>query len=137
MQQLINESRSINKLIANKGEIMNMSVSAAQLQRAIINHRQGKRVRTFALVEIKSRKGLSNGLMYNLSRDGMYVVSKTIPNLHDSIGICLSSYKDQDTYAVIPVMVIHRSKYGFGVLFRELDSNAREVVKSYLGVNGR
>jgi len=116
---------------------MNMSVSAAQLQRTMINHRQGRRVRTFALVEIKSRNGHSHGLMYNLSRDGMYVVSKTVPNLHDSIDICLSSFIDQDTYAVIPGMVIHRSKYGFGVLFRELDSNARQVVRSYLGINGR
>lgn len=116
---------------------MNMSVSAEQLQRTMINHRQGKRIRTFALVEIKSRNGHSPGLMYNLSGDGMYVVSKTIPNLHDSIDICVTSFKSQDTYAVIPVMVIHRSKYGFGVLFRELDSKAREVVRSYRGMTGR
>jgi hypothetical protein len=57
--------------------------------------------------------------------------------LYNSIDICLSSFKDQDTCAVIPVMVIHRSKYGFGVLFRELDSKSRKVVESYLGVTGR
>jgi len=116
---------------------MNMSVGTARLQRTMINHRQGKRIRTFELVEIKSRNGLSPGLMYNISHDGMYVVSKTIPNLHDSIDICMTSSKNQDTCVMIPVMVIHRSKYGFGVLFRELDSNAREVVRGYLGASGR
>jgi Tfp pilus assembly protein PilZ len=110
---------------------MNMSVSAEQFHKTIINHRQGKRHRTFSLVEIKCRHGSSPGLMYNISRDGMYVLSTNVPKLNDSVQICISLFNKRKP-VIIPGMVVHCNKHGFGLLFRELDDSALEVVKKYL-----
>ena len=112
---------------------MTMSVSAELLQKTTINHRHGERRRTFALVEIKCRQGKCPGLMYNISRDGMYVLSKNVPKLHKRVDICISLFNRKGSPVVIPGMVVHRSNHGFGVLFRELDDTTRGVVNKLLG----
>jgi hypothetical protein len=98
----------------------------------VMEHRHGARRRALSLVDIQYRRGHGSGLMYNIGPDGMYVLSKAGLRVHDSVDISLAPPKNKGSPVRIKGMVVHRSKYGFGLMFSRLDKNARKLVGKYL-----
>ena len=99
----------------------------------MIEHRQGIRRRTLSLVEIQRREGGSVGLMYDISAHGMFVLSNAVPAIHECIYIYLMPLQNGGRPVRITGLVVHRGSHGFGVMFHELDGNAREVIRDYIG----
>jgi hypothetical protein len=97
-----------------------------------MEHRHGVRRRALSLVEIQYRQGRGSGLMYNIGPDGMYVLTKAGLRVHESVDISLAPPQDKGSPVRIKGMVVHRSKYGFGLMFSRLDKNARKLVSKYL-----
>lgn len=101
-----------------------------------MDHREGIRRRALALVKIQYGHGYnynySGGLMYDISHDGMFVLSELVPNVNDSVEVWMSLSIDDDTPIRIPAMVVHCNKNGFGLMFRELDNNARFYLSEIL-----
>lgn len=97
----------------------------------MIEHRQGIRRRALALVKIQSMSNDSVGLMYDISSQGMFVLTDAVPKMHECINIYMLS---PDSGRAVPVtgLVIHGGKHGFGVMFYGLDGKAREMIKKYI-----
>lgn len=101
-----------------------------------MDHREGIRRRALALVKIQYGNGFNyncgSGLMYDISPDGMFVLSELVPNVNDSVEIWMSLSIEENTPVRIPAMVVHCSKNGFGLMFRELDNEVRVYLSEIL-----
>ena len=97
-----------------------------------MNHRQGSRRKALVLVEVCWRNGQSaSGLMYNLSHDGMFVVSDVDLEMNKFVDVVL--HPEGESPVRIPGLVVHQNNNGFGLLFQQLDSAAQAFVEKYLG----
>jgi hypothetical protein len=122
MQNWLEAEREIDERLA----------SAKRSQKTTMDHRQGKRRRSLILVEIYNRDGKSAaGLIYNLSANGMFVVSNEGLDANECIDVVLQT--EADTPIRIPGLVVHHSNSGFGLLFQHLDSAAHDFVEKHLG----
>lgn len=84
----------------------------------MMEHRQRRRHRTFTLVEIKDNNQHDiTGLAYNVSRDGIFVLSTTAPKVNITVDICISIPAKEKLLKPISGIVVHRSKNGFGLMF--------------------
>lgn len=99
-----------------------------------MDHRQTLRCRALTLVDIHGRRGCSAGLVYDVSHNGMFVLSEAIPEINDRVDIHMALSSDGGSPVRVPGRVVHRGKNGFGVRFRELGSSARGTVKKFLAV---
>jgi len=99
-----------------------------------MEHRHLRRLRTFALVEIKVfGKQSYIGLVYNITRHGAFILCTTSPNLHGIVGINISAHPEHSFLTPISGIVIHRNINGFGLLFCEQNSPTRLLVTELSG----
>ena len=75
---------------------------------------------------------MAGGVACNIGPDGMFVHSDFIPEVCTCVDIEVALLRDQDTALLIPGLVVHCREGGFGVIFRQLDSAAREFVEHCL-----
>lgn len=94
-----------------------------------MEHRHGNRRRTLALVKIKSRQGSGDGIMYNLNRDGMFIVSEFLPRLNDSVKVLLSLTAEDDEPVCIQGIIVHHTKNGFGLMFQKANNPAHTILE--------
>lgn len=99
-------------------------------QKAKMERRLSIRRRKLMLVMLDQRNGQSaGGLIYDLSADGMFIVSKTRPNVNKRIEVMLSAVNNKPVR--IPGLVVHRRNHGFGVTFLQLDRATRALVEKH------
>ena len=97
-----------------------------------MDHRHVSRRQALVLVEIRWRDDQSaSGLMYNLSHDGMFVVSDVDLEMNTCIDVVLQP--ESESPIRIPGLVVHHNNNGFGILFQQLDNAAHAFVEKYLG----
>ena len=100
-----------------------------------MEHRHGVRRRSLAMADIKCRDSETIvGLMYNISHDGMFILSPKARQVGGKVEISLKMPSDSGLPVTIPGFVIHRNQTGIGVMFLDLDNSARSVVNRFLGV---
>lgn len=97
-----------------------------------MDHRQSSRNRALALVDIQSQYNGDTGFMYDISYDGMFIVSNIKMKKFEIVDINLSLPEKEDTSVHFPGMVMHHRKHGFGLMFRGLDSKALKVIDKLL-----
>jgi len=85
-----------------------------------MEHRQLRRYRAFTLADIKVRsQNYITGLVYNVSHDGIFVLSTIAPKVNMIVDICISLLGKKKFLVPISGIVVHRNKHGFGLMFRE------------------
>ena len=85
-----------------------------------MEHRQRKRHRAFTLAEVKDHyKHCMTGLVYNVSRDGLFILSTIAPKVDRIVDVCISIPEKENVLIPISGIVVHRSKNGFGLMFCE------------------
>lgn len=96
-----------------------------------MDHRQGFRRRSLVLAEIRPRYGQAEaGLIYDISSNGMFVLSRARPGVNKCINVEFSAPGDRS--ARIAGLVVHQNDHGFGMMFQQLQGEARAFVESYL-----
>ncbi len=101
---------------------------------APMDHRQGGRCHVMVMARIRWRDDQSAiGLMYDISPDGMFLLSVRGPAPNNCVEVDILLAPGQRSAVSIPGLVVHRSQHGFGVMFRALDGPARAFVKHCLG----
>ena len=93
-----------------------------------MDHRQGKRHDSFSLVKIRCNGRDVAGLVYNCSRQGVYVLSTAAVHKNQYVEI-LTMDSCNNLTASIPGLVVHHDNSGFGLVFCKPDSRAREFVE--------
>lgn len=99
-----------------------------------MEHRHGERVRTLALIRIcqSDRKDRCwAGLLYNISQDGMFVVSERLPAINDSLDVYVQlaeSYMN----VCLPGQVVHANGHGFGMIFRQTNRQSERLIRLLL-----
>lgn len=100
--------------------------------KAVMDRRHSNRRRKLMLVKLDQRSEQSGvGLMYDLSPHGMFIVSKTRPDVNNRVEVMLSVVNNKPVR--ISGFVVHRRNHGFGLTFHQLDNTARELVKKHCG----
>lgn len=100
---------------------------------AAMEHRQGARCRVMLLARVRWRDGkAAAGLVYDISPDGMFVLSVRGPAPRSCVELDIRSGAGRSTDVSIPGLVVYRRAHGFGLLFRGLDDSAREFVERCL-----
>ena len=105
-----------------------------------MEHRQQRRHRAFTLAEIKvhSQSHLI-GLVYNVSHDGIFVLSTIAPKVNIIVDICISLPGKKKFLAPVSGIIVHRSKNGFGLMFCEQRRATRlfvdRLLRSYVDLN--
>lgn len=95
----------------------------------IIEHRQGRRRRVLALVDLLWRDGhRCGGLMHDIGPAGMYVLCTVAP----AGARCVEVVPAAATPVSIPGFVVHRRGNGMGLMFRHLDDPALAFVRRCL-----
>lgn len=99
-------------------------------QETVINRRQSSRRRRLMLVMLDERSCQSEvGLIYDLSPDGMFIVSKARPDLNNLVEVLMSAVNNKPVR--IPGLVVHRRNHGFGLAFLQLDNATRALVAKH------
>lgn len=96
-----------------------------------MDNRHGERVRALALVRVCHRGGAGEyraGLLYNISQDGMFVLSNMRPALNASLDIYIQ-YADDCINLCLPGQVVHTCDHGFGLIFRQINKQNRWLIK--------
>jgi len=104
-----------------------------------MDHRHAKRHRSFCLVDIHCDNKTASGLVYNSSRQGLYVLSQL--HVHQNQYIEIQAH-DQDSACnekvSISGFVVHQNNNGFGLVFCNPDDAAREFayqVSNHWGID--
>lgn len=98
-----------------------------------MEHRLDPRQSAWAFVNVYCRADAGvTGLMYNISGEGMFVLSKARVRRCECVDIMVRVGTDAEDWLCLPAMVVHRASSGFGVMFRPLDEPARKVVEQLL-----
>jgi hypothetical protein len=96
-----------------------------------MEHRQGDRHRVLLLALVQRRDGRSEGgIVYNVSRDGMFVLSVLKPGLYKCVNVVVTG--EDGAPVLFPGMVIHHNGAGFGLLFQQLDGEAGSFLQKCL-----
>jgi len=94
-----------------------------------MEHRRRGRHRTFALIQIQSyREQHRTGLIYNINRDGAYILSTTAPKVDEMVDICLSIHADDRLLTPVSGIVVHRNEIGFGLMFCHQEAETWQLV---------
>lgn len=94
-----------------------------------MDHRQGNRYRVFRLVEVQfDESARAPGLLYNVSRNGMFVLTSARPDVNGCVDVRIRYANDDDAVS-ISAQVVHHSDCGVGLIFRELDDRAGVVIE--------
>ncbi len=106
-----------------------ISPGGSRGQDFVIDHRQGRRRRVLALVDLVWRDGRrSGGLMHDIGPQGMYVLCTLAP----ADARCVEVMPAAATPVSIPGFVVHRRRHGIGLMFRDLDNAALAFVRRCL-----
>lgn len=94
----------------------------------LIDNRHGSRYRMLAVADMNMRDGSRHtGLVYNISQDGMFVLSGARPEVNKPIDMHVT---DSGSASVrINGIVVHSSKERFGLMFGDLDDRAQRFVR--------
>lgn len=95
-----------------------------------MDHRHGERVRALALVRVShsDRAGeYRAGLLYNISQDGMFVLSDMRPSINASIDVYIQ-FANNRINLCLPGQVVHASDHGFGLIFRQINKKNRWLI---------
>jgi hypothetical protein len=104
------------------------SLSAAE-RSLRIDHRQGVRHRVLTLVKVyHSDNRCAAGLLYDLSADGMLVLSEVQPDVNQRVNIEFPLSPAWGMAITIKGIVVHCRKSGFGLVFREPDDPALSML---------
>lgn len=108
----------------------NISSSEPRLAQQRMEHRLGKRHRAFRLVTVlQDGVADSSGLLYNVSRNGMFVLTR-----HPANGANLCVDIDLPMRDEAPVrlsaLIVHHGDHGLGLIFRHLDPVAAAAVEA-------
>lgn len=96
-----------------------------------MDHRHGERVRALALVRVchsDSAGEYRAGLLYNISQDGMFVLSNMRPALNASLNVYIQ-FADNRIDLCLPGQVVHTCDHGFGLIFRQINKQNRWLIK--------
>ncbi|TDX99321.1 PilZ domain-containing protein [Thiohalophilus thiocyanatoxydans] len=96
-----------------------------------MDHRHGERVRALALVRVchSDRSGeYWAGLLYNVSQDGMFVLSNMRPALNASLDVYIQ-FADNRINVCLPGQVVHACDHGFGLIFRQVNKKNRWLIR--------
>ena len=97
----------------------------------LMDHRQGIRLRSLVLAEIQPRYGQPEaGIIYDISSNGMFVISRARPGVNKCINVVFSAPRDRS--ARITGLVVHQNEHGFGLMFQQLQGEARTFVENHL-----
>lgn len=95
-----------------------------------MEHRIGKRHRAFRLVTVlQDGVADSSGLLYNVSRNGMFVLTR---HPADGANLCIDidlPMRDEPPVR-LSALIVHRSDHGLGLIFRHLDPVAAAAVEA-------
>jgi hypothetical protein len=72
------------------------------------------------------------GLVYNISRDGIFILSTIMPRVNTIVEILIPMPAKKKLLLPISGQVVHRGKNGFGLMFCELAAAARLFVDKVL-----
>jgi len=100
-------------------------------RREDMDHRHGERVRALALVRVcqSDRAGECwSGLLYNISQDGMFVLSNMRPTINTSLDVYIQ-FPDNHINVCLPGQVVHANGHGFGLIFRQINKQNRWLIK--------
>ncbi|MDR9437482.1 MAG: PilZ domain-containing protein [Thiohalophilus sp.] len=92
-----------------------------------MEHRHGKRVRALALVRVCQSDGAGEcrpGLLYNVSQDGMFVLSNMQPAINASFDVYIQ-IAGHLMNVCLPGQVVHANGHGFGMIFRRMSRQNR------------
>jgi len=94
-----------------------------------MEHRRGSRQRTFTLIQIKYKNiRIRSGLLYNVSRDGAFIISSIYPEPSSIINIYMPNYsKNTDVFPASGI-VIHSKESGFGILFCRNNNSTQQLI---------
>jgi len=110
---------------------------AAQGRGSWIEHRLGSRHRVMMLVKVHNNSGrCTAGLLYDLSADGMFVLSEEPPLVNKCVDIEFALSPAGGMAVTIKGIVVHRSRTGFGLMFREPDDPALDLLGACLQSTG-
>lgn len=102
---------------------------AARTGERRMEHRHGKRHRAFRLVKLRQDNFRETaGLLYDISRQGMFVVTRR-PEIGAGSCLELDLPSTGGRTVRISALVVHRSEYGLGLIFRHLDPAAAAAVE--------
>ncbi|ALP53999.1 hypothetical protein Tel_13135 [Candidatus Tenderia electrophaga] len=68
------------------------------------------------------------GLIYNVSRDGMFVVNGAGFNVERYVTISMPQITLEQEPIQVSGLVIHRNNVGFGVMFARVDQSTRGLI---------
>lgn len=92
-----------------------------------MDHRQGERHNSFSLVKVRCNGQDVTGLVYNCSRQGVFILSTAAVKKNQYVEL-LAENSSNNLITRIPGLVVHCNKGGFGLVFCKPDSEAREFV---------
>ena len=116
--------------------ITNLSSKTEMFGGIVMEHRQQRRHRAFTLAEIKVHsQNHMTGLVYNVSRDGIFVLSTIAPKVNIVVDICILLPEKRKLLVPISGIIVHRSKNGFGLMFCEQRRATRIFVDKLLSSN--
>ncbi|WP_322567056.1 PilZ domain-containing protein [Thiohalophilus sp.] len=98
-----------------------------------MEHRHGERVRALALVRVcrSDRAGECRaGLLYNISQDGIFVLSNMRPAINTGLDVYIQS-ADNRINLCLPGQVVHANGHGFGLMFRRLNTQNRWLIRLF------
>ena len=99
----------------------------------MMEHRQRKRHRAFTLAEVKGhKKHCMTGLVYNVSRDGIFILTTIAPKVDRIVNISISIPETEMVLVPISGIVVHRSSNGFGLMFCEERETTWQLVDKLL-----
>jgi hypothetical protein len=96
----------------------------------MMEHRLGRRVPVRIPVGLRlSNRAQTTGTALDLGRGGMFVRTAAEAPANCCLDVLMRLPETEGEAVVrVPAMVIHRSKTGLGLMFRELDSRSAAVV---------
>lgn len=103
-----------------------------------MEHRHGERVRALALVRVCQSDGADEclpGLLYNVSQDGIFVLSNMQPTINASLDVYIQ-LAGHFMNVCLPGQVVHANGHGFGMIFRRMNRQNQWLV-SLLHANYR
>lgn len=96
-----------------------------------MERRQGMRRHALLLTEVKGPGGHSvAGLIYNLSRHGMFVLTTSVLELGQNIYVRVPALAGLSATVWLVGQVVHRNRHGVGVAFEDLTFIARAMTQA-------
>lgn len=98
-----------------------------------MERRQQSRRQALLLTEIRVPGGQrARGLIYNVSQDGMFVLTRSALDLEQNVYVQLPALIGQGATVWLVAQVVHRNDHGVGLAFGELTDMVRAMTEALL-----